>query len=1415
MDNRYYALVEDPAVPGTIHPGFVRRREEYAAWEASEEGAGYRDRKATAFRDLPPFSTPATVGFKDLTLSVPRVDQTFLSTADLLMGPCRKKVPLAPYSKAEGLSAEVLEGEMLLVLAPPASGVSSLLRVLGTRIDSNVTATGRLEYGGVDVLRGTGGKDFRKHAPPVKATHLPEEDQHLPALSVEQTFRFAAELSIPLSGDKAARAAAVDDAVDKVIQYLGLGKCRDTIVGDELRRGVSGGEKKRVSIGEALLSQGDVCVFDGWSRGLDSATALQVAKLLRALCNASGTPFICALYQTSPDIFALFDKVVVLHEGKQLFYGRPEDALPFAERITGLAKSRTQTPPDFLTSLPPQAAAAMRKEWASRPLPALCGEGAEPPAAYPTRGRPLRATSYWHNLKWLTWREALLTYSDMKSYVVARGGRYLIQGLILGILFHGALDVSAASTAAECQKSLHNREGILSNSAITISTGSFALIPDILMQRGVFTRHKNANLFAGGLWAVVKSLWDIPLAVMECLVFVNVLYWLTGLSTAWDHYMYYLCALMMFNITMSNLIRSLVYASKDFSASQGITGTVVIILNFFNGFVLARDKIPVWWIWAYYISPSSYVYKGLVVNEYGAVECGGQAGMDFVKADLGINITDGDKWWQLLYLFGFNVLFTLLGGVAASVINFDTTVSMFKMIPSKEGEKHQAAVLAALAREQRGEEEADAPVMSDTDGGDATAVPASPLRHAGAALYWENLSYTVPLTTQERSRKKKQEADDGAASPTAAASPYGSDSGSPAASPTAADIEAGVLAEHDRTKAVRSKTLLHQVDGYCKPGTLLALMGATGAGKTTLMDILAHRKTMGTIEGRMALNREVLTRRLVQSMTGYVEQQDLHHPRATVREAVRFSAALRGGTKEDADEVITLLGLDTLGDALIGSANTVFGEGGIPLEALKRVTIAVEMVSHPRVLFMDEPTSGLDASGAMTVMKSIRAVANAGRAVVCTIHQPSADLFTLFDSAMILHEGRVAYFGPLGEKARTIEDYFRRHKAEERHFSENAAETVINIVKAPAGGPNWADVWAVSPEKRAVDALLASELAHVAPAKALKKSPSAGPKKAGEGEKQRLLAAPEDGGSGDDDAAPAKRYKTGYATQFKTVMRREIQFQMRNPTYNLVRFYFTLFIALLFGTSYWDIGHDEGDVRNYITVCFVSGNMAFIGGMSALGPILESRPSFYRELSAGTYSEWVYAFCTLFSEFPMVVINALLWVNILFWMSALPPAAYGFWFLMYLSLLFFWQMLGMAVGAAVSSFFMAQVVLPMFNTLWVLHSGFLILSSDIPVYMQEFHYANPLTYYLRASVTTVFHHNLDEFSNDFPDFLQFKIKALLDPGTGPDVPAILPHNLLDWHYSTRWMDFSLLSGCSVFFMICYVLLVVFKRHIVR
>ena len=233
-----------------------------------------------------------------------------------------------------------------------------------------------------------------------------------------------------------------------------------------------------------------------------------------------------------------------------------------------------------------------------------------------------------------------------------------------------------------------------------------------------------------------------------------------------------------------------------------------------------------------------------------------------------------------------------------------------------------------------------------------------------------------------------------------------------------ADHKPASLQFEDVSYHLNGKQILSGIQGIAQPGQLMAIMGASGAGKTSFLDILARKKKRGVVEGQFYVNGEKVIDNEYRSVVGFVDQDDTMLPTLTVHETILTSALLRlprdmgiSAKEERVYEVEKQLGIYHIRDQLIGSEE---GKGrGISGGEKRRVGIACELVTSPSILFLDEPTSGLDAFNAFNVIECLVTLAkNYNRTVVFTIHQPRSNIVALFDQLLLLAKGRVVYSGP-------------------------------------------------------------------------------------------------------------------------------------------------------------------------------------------------------------------------------------------------------------------------------------------------------------------------------------------------------------------------------------------------------------------
>ncbi|KAJ5400565.1 hypothetical protein N7465_011054 [Penicillium sp. CMV-2018d] len=504
------------------------------------------------------------------------------------------------------------------------------------------------------------------------------------------------------------------------------------------------------------------------------------------------------------------------------------------------------------------------------------------------------------------------------------------------------------------------------------------------------------------------------------------------------------------------------------------------------------------------------------------------------------------------------------------------------------------------------------------------------------------------------------------------------------------------------------RVLLDNVQGYVKPGMLGALMGSSGAGKTTLLDVLAQRKTDGSIHGSVLVNGRPIPI-YFQRFAGYIEQLDVHESLATVREALEFSALLRQPRNTPTDEklryvdtIIELLELRDLEFTLVGRPCA-----GLSVEQRKRLTIAVELVAKPSILiFLDEPTSGLDSQASFNIIRFLRKLAEAGQAVLVTIYQPSAQFFAQFNTLLLLAKGgKPVYFGDIGDNANTIKSYFARYGAP-CPPEANPAEHIIDVVSGAASeNADWNKIWLESPEHDR----LTSEIDDMA-----------------------AQAAARPLGTLDD----VHEFEASMWTQVKLVTHRMNISLFRNTEYIDNKFALHISLALLNGFSFWMIGDRLTDLQKNLFTVF---NFIFVapGVISQLQPLFIDRRDIYktREKKSKMYHWAPFVAGLIISEIPYLIVCALLYYFCWYLTCRLPTAPENAGSVFFVVVMYecLYTGIGQMIAAYAPNAVFASLVNPLVITTLVSFCGVMVPYSQIePFWKYWMYYIDPFDYLMSS-----------------------------------------------------------------------------------
>lgn len=552
-----------------------------------------------------------------------------------------------------------------------------------------------------------------------------------------------------------------------------------------------------------------------------------------------------------------------------------------------------------------------------------------------------------------------------------------------------------------------------------------------------------------------------------------------------------------------------------------------------------------------------------------------------------------------------------------------------------------------------------------------------------------------------------------------------------------------------------TKTILNPVTATFQSGTLNIIMGPSGSGKTSLLNAMALRlkSSFGTRylpSGNLKFNDAIPSDSVIQSVVSYVcQDDDALLPSLTVRETLRFAAGLRlpsWMSKQDkyqrAEEVLLKMGLKDCADNLVGSDLVKGISGG----EKRRVSIAVQILTDPRILLLDEPTSGLDAFTANSIMEVLQGLANEGRTLILTIHQARSDLFHHFGNVLLLARGgspvyagaakeMVDYFGALGYQCPqhtnpadfaldliTIDLQQEQREAESRVKVQRLIESWDKVVKESPRSTQQND------EKEALESGERNEDGDVE-----KAAEDAAMKDGGILEKRPSIPAPRQSFHKPSLATPAElgalvRKRASFVTAFPLLMHRAVINLRRQPPLLLARTMQVLGLAIVLALFFAPLKHDYYSVQNRMGFVQEIAAFYFVGMLQNVAVYPAEREVFYREDDDGVYSAEAFLTTYTLLELPFEIISCLLFGVLADFAIGFPRTAE-----MYFALVF-------ACFGIVSC---GESLGIMFNTIFN-HTGFAvnvisillsvaqiiagIMSIDMPELFVDFNYLSPVKY---------------------------------------------------------------------------------------
>ncbi|CAA7041398.1 unnamed protein product [Microthlaspi erraticum] len=551
-------------------------------------------------------------------------------------------------------------------------------------------------------------------------------------------------------------------------------------------------------------------------------------------------------------------------------------------------------------------------------------------------------------------------------------------------------------------------------------------------------------------------------------------------------------------------------------------------------------------------------------------------------------------------------------------------------------------------------------------------------------------------------------------------------------------------------KPASVKTLLDGVSGQACDGDIVAVLGASGAGKSTLIDALAGRVAEGSLRGSVTLNGEkVLQSRLLKVISAYVMQDDLLFPMLTVKETLMFASEFRlprslpkSKKMERVESLIDQLGLRNAADTIIGDE----GHRGVSGGERRRVSIGIDIIHDPIVLFLDEPTSGLDSTNAFMVVQVLKRIAQSGSIVMMSIHQPSARILDLLDRLIILSRGKSVFNGSPASLPSFFSD-FGRPIPEKENITEFALDVIRELEGASQGTKElvqFNESWQQNQSPRATSQTTLSLK------QSINESVSRG----------KLVS----GSTGS--------YANQPLTETFILAKRYIKNWIRTPELIITRIATVMVTGLLLATIYWRLDNTPSGAQERMGFFAFGMSTMFYVCSDNIPVFIQERYIFLRETTHNAYRTSSYVIAHSLVAMPQLLALSLAFAATTFWTVGLSGGLGSFVFYCLIIYAAFWS--GSSVVTFISGV-IPNVMISFMATLTYLSyclllGGFFINRNRIPIYWKWFHYISLLKYPYEAVLINEF----DDPSRCFVEGVQVFDGTLL-----AGVPDAMKVKLLD------------------------------------